>query len=253
MNDLLFEKKNRSAVLTINRPEQRNAINYNVMDELSSAIKAAELDKDVSYIVLTGSDERAFCGGGDLTAFHKLRTKEDAFPMLRKMGNVLEQLFFCSKPTVALLNGHAVGGGCELAVACDYRFARSGIKLGFIQGSIGITTGWGGSAFAFERMDSSKAMEMLMSGKRYTAEQAKQLGFLTYILEEDNWKEEAHHAMEELLPHSTPILKAYKKYWLESLDYSAITKRIQHEIHSCSELWESDEHHKAVEKFLNKS
>ncbi|MCA0987964.1 enoyl-CoA hydratase/isomerase family protein [Guptibacillus algicola] len=252
MTSLLYEKKNRAAMLTINRPNQRNAINYDVMDEFRHAIKTAEEDPSVSYIVITGSGDRAFCGGGDLASFHHLRTKEEAYPMLRKMGSVLEQVFFCKKPTVALLNGHAVGGGCELSVACDYRIARRGIKMGFIQGSIGITTGWGGTVYAMERMGSTKAMEMLMSGKRYTPEEAYPLGFLTYILQEDQWEEEAERVIRTLLPHSSTILQTYKKHWLDSLDQSMISERIEREILSCSELWESEEHHKAVEKFLNK-
>ncbi|WP_377889374.1 enoyl-CoA hydratase/isomerase family protein [Alkalihalobacillus sp. R86527] len=252
MKSLLYEKRNGAAILTINRPKQRNAINYDVMDEFSHAIKAAEEDQSISYIIITGTGEQAFCGGGDLASFHHLRTKEDAYPMLRKMGDVLEQVFFCKKPTVALLNGHAVGGGCELAVACDYRIARSGITMGFIQGSIGITTGWGGTVYAMERLGSTKAMEMLMSGKRYTPEEASGLGFLTYIVQEDRWEEDAEKVTQTLLPHSSTILQTYKKHWLDSLDRSLITERIEREITSCSELWESEEYHSAVERFLNK-
>lgn len=249
---LLVEKVNRAAVLTINRPNQRNAINYQVMDELRDAIRDAESDQSVSYIVITGTGDRAFCGGGDVASFVSLRTKEDAYPMLRKMGDVLDELFFCKKPTVALLNGHAVGGGCELAVACDYRIARSGVTIGFIQGSIGITTGWGGSVYAMERLNSTVAMEMLMSGKRYSPEEAKELGFLTYIMKEENWKVEAQGVIENLLPHSSQILETYKQHWLNSLDRKSITSRIEKEILACATLWESEEHHLAVEKFLNK-
>ncbi|MCA0174420.1 enoyl-CoA hydratase/isomerase family protein [Bacillus sp. RAR_GA_16] len=155
MTSVTVTQRNRAAIITIHRPEQRNAINYEVMDQLSQAIEKAEGDNGVSYIVLTGSGDRVFCSGGDVRAFQELRTEDQAYPMLRKMGNVLDRLFFCKKPTVALLNGHAVGGGLELAMACDYRIARKNMQVGFIQGSIGLTTGWGGFYLCFNENESS--------------------------------------------------------------------------------------------------
>ncbi len=253
MTSVIVKRRKEAAVLTINRPEQRNAINYDVMDNLMDAIRMAEEDERVNYIILTGSGEKAFCSGGDLAAFQGLHTKQQAYPMLRKMGNVLDRLFFCKKPTIALLNGHAVGGGSELAIACDYRVARSGIQVGFIQGSIGLTTGWGGATYALTRMDSGNALQMLMSADRYSAEAAAENGYLTYITKETNWQDAAYEYAEKLLNRSPLILSSYKNYWLSSLDEVDIRKRVENEISNCATLWATDEHHQAVEAFLSKT
>ncbi|WP_261179315.1 enoyl-CoA hydratase/isomerase family protein [Anaerobacillus sp. CMMVII] len=105
----------------------------------------------MKIVVLTGAGTDAFCSGGDLSIFHHIHTKGEAKEMLLKMAKVLHKLFFFSKPTVAYLNGTTVGGGCEIATACDFRIAEKKLKIGFIQGRLGITTGWGGSTYLMER------------------------------------------------------------------------------------------------------
>ncbi|MBN8207365.1 enoyl-CoA hydratase/isomerase family protein [Bacillus sp. NTK071] len=252
MSSLLEVRRDGAAILTINRSEQRNAINYDVMGEMLEAISRAEDDPSVSYIVVTGSGERAFCSGGDVRDFYDLRTEEEAYPMLRKMGDVLERLFFCKKPTVALLNGHAVGGGSELAIACDYRISRRDVQVGFIQGSIGLTTGWGGTVYALERMSADHALQMLMSADRYSADEALKKGYITYITTTANWQSEAYEYISNLFKRSSPILSSYKMYWLNRLDEGKIRERIEQEIRNCAILWAKDEHHTAVEAFLNK-
>ncbi|WP_394175075.1 enoyl-CoA hydratase/isomerase family protein [Guptibacillus hwajinpoensis] len=252
MSSLLESRKDGAAILTINRSLQRNAINYDVMEEMLEAINRAEADSSVSYIIVTGSGEQSFCSGGDVREFHNLRTEEEAYPMLRKMGTVLERLFLCKKPTVALLNGHAVGGGSELAIACDFRISRSNIQVGFIQGSIGLTTGWGGTVFALERMKSDHAMQMLISADRYSAEEAFEKGYITYITKSANWHSEAYEYIGNLFKRSSPILSSYKMYWLSRLDQDKLSERIEQEIRNCARLWAKDEHHIAVEAFLKR-
>ncbi|MCA0990119.1 enoyl-CoA hydratase/isomerase family protein [Pseudalkalibacillus hwajinpoensis] len=253
MTSVITTQRNQAAIITIHRPEQRNAINFEVMDQLSQAIETVEADDRISYIVLTGSGDKVFCSGGDVRAFQELRTEDQAYPMLRKMGNVLDQLFFCKKPTVALLNGHAVGGGLELAMACDYRIARKNTKVGFIQGSIGLTTGWGGSTYALTRMNHAEALKMLMSADRYSSEEAFLSGCLTYITDDLLWEEDAYRYIENLLKRSPLILSSYKTYWLNSLDSHLIRHRVEEEIRSCARLWDTEEHHQAVKAFLNKN
>ncbi|WP_273850310.1 enoyl-CoA hydratase/isomerase family protein [Guptibacillus spartinae] len=252
MTSVIVTRRNQAAIITIYRPKQRNAINYEVMDQLSQAIETAEADEGINYIVLTGSGDKVFCSGGDVKAFQELQTEDQAYPMLRKMGDVLDRLFFCKKPTVALLNGHAVGGGLELAMACDFRVARANIQVGFIQGSIGLTTGWGGSTYALTRMNQSEALTMLMSADRYSSEEALKNGCLTYVTHDDQWEESAYLYIENLLKRAPLILSAYKNYWLNSLDCHSIRLRVEEEIKSCACLWATDEHHRAVEAFLNR-
>src|SRR4051812_19543202 len=113
--DYIVELDEQSGILlfTIKREEKRNAVNYAVMDGLKAAVERAKKD-DVRVLAITGEGEQAFCSGGDLSIFHALHTEREAYNMLAKMGDVLYKLATLPKPTVALLNGPAVGGGCEI-------------------------------------------------------------------------------------------------------------------------------------------
>ncbi|WLR59654.1 enoyl-CoA hydratase/isomerase family protein [Guptibacillus hwajinpoensis] len=253
MTSVKVERRKEAAILTINRPEQRNAINHEVMDQLMKAIDKAESDPNVKYLVVTGGGDKVFCSGGDVKAFKELYTEEQAYTMLRKMGDVLDRLFFCKKPTVALLNGHAVGGGLELAIACDFRIAKKNIQVGFIQGSIGLTTGWGGSTYALTRMNHGEAMKMLMSADRYSDQEALENGCLTYVTTDHSFQDDSYQYIENLLKRSPLILSTYKSYWLTSLDQNLIRDRVEEEIRSCAILWATEEHHQAVATFLNKN
>lgn len=239
-------------MICLNREERRNAINLEVMDELNEALSLAEQDES-RIIVITGAGSHAFCSGGDLAVFHKLRTEAEAKAMLTKMGAILERLFFFPKLTVAALNGTAVGGGCEIATACDSRVAASHAKIGFVQGGLGITTGWGGGTFLTERLSPQAAMEMLMTARLFRPEEARALGFVQGII----LKESFHDGVQEwLLPYlkqNKGVLQAYKSRLLDRIDRQSIHKRISNEINECAKLWETDEHHEAVQRFLEKS
>lgn len=152
------------------------------MDGLETAIHMAG-KKSVKALAITGEGDQAFCSGGDLSSFHNLKTESKAFGMLSRMAALLKKLLFLRKPTIAILNGTAVGGGCELAAACDYRIAKAGIKAGFIQGTLAITTGWGGGSIIMEKMLPANAMRMLMEAKLYTEEELKELGFIHSVFQ----------------------------------------------------------------------
>ncbi|MDW7613216.1 enoyl-CoA hydratase/isomerase family protein [Peribacillus simplex] len=234
----------------INRPEKRNAVNYQLMDELKSILSEAAHDDEVKLLVLTGAGSEAFCSGGDLSEFQDLQTEEEAFTMLSKMGEILYTLAVFPKPTFALINGSAVGGGCEIATACDFRLAKSGVKLGFVQGTLGITTGWGGASLLLEKIPEQKALKLLLDAKIHKAEEAKEFGFVDEIVGEglDGWEKFA----EDFLRHETGVLMAYKRLLVHKWEYSGLRGRMDAEIRECSKLWASDEHHDAVDRFLNK-
>lgn len=248
---VLVEKNERGYMkLVLNRPERRNAVSYQLMEDLENAIDIAAQDDSVKVLVVTGSGDRAFCSGGDLSEFHSLHTEDEAYGMLSKMGGVLYKIATFKKPTIAILNGHAVGGGCELASAFDFRLARSGVKLGFVQASLGITTGWGGASLLLEKISPQSAMQLLMNGTVYTAEKAKQLGFLDEIIEGDI--EEWEHFVEAMLTRELGVLQAYKQLLINKFEVANLQGRMETEIRDCAKLWETEAHHQAVANFLNK-
>lgn len=235
----------------INRPEKRNAINFNVIHGLEKVLEIAEDDPKVKAFVITGEGEAAFCSGGDLDEFHLLKTKEDAYAMLSKMGKILFRLATLDKPTLALINGTAVGGGCELAAACDFRIAKKGSKLGFIQGNLGITTGWGGASLLFERIPVHSALKMLMEAKTYYAEELIEEGFIQFVFSEVN-SDSAHQFFKEMIMKDVNVLKCYKQSIISKWEENHLQERMNQEIRNCAVLWERDTHHQAVEKFRNK-
>lgn len=230
---------------TINRPEKRNAIDYDVMNELEAALTEVQENTAIRGFVITGSGEQSFCSGGDLSVFHALHTKEDAYAMLSKMGNVLYKLMTLPVPTFAWINGTAIGGGCEIASACDQRWAVQHAKLGFVQGKLGITTGWGGASMLVEKVPHASAIKMLSSAKTFTAGEAMELGFIQKIVPSFDAK-----SIQEELAVSSAVLRSYKSTFITRWEQTLLKERMIAEIEKCSILWEQDEHHQAVNAFL---
>ncbi|WP_419392506.1 enoyl-CoA hydratase/isomerase family protein [Cytobacillus praedii] len=238
------------AVFTINRPEMRNAISYEIMDGLGEALAVAEEDQ-IKALVITGVGDKAFCSGGDLSSFHQLKTEEEAFEMLNRMSELLVRLFFLPKPTIALLNGIAVGGGCELASACDFRLARKEVNAGFIQGTLAITTGWGGGTFLSERVTSSNAMKMLMEACLYNSDELKDMGFIQSVYTGDPI-ESCRTFLNKMLVLEGDVLKSYKGMFIRKWKEAGVEERVKQEVRNCAVLWQGEAHHKQVDKFLKK-
>ncbi|MFP7296023.1 enoyl-CoA hydratase/isomerase family protein [Neobacillus niacini] len=246
-----IEKKDNGYLLfTIARREKRNAINYDVMQGLKEAISLAG-NPSIKALVITAEGDAAFCSGGDLSVFHQLRTKEEAYEMLSKMSHILYSLLTLTKPTIALINGTAVGGGCELAAACDFRLAREGIKAGFIQGKQAITTGWGGGAILAEKLPASSSMKLLMEADLKPVEYLRETGFIDHLYSQDPIAAcEAY--LEKLLTVELSVLESYKMMWIRKWEENKLRERIEEEVRNCSVLWESESHHSYVQHFISK-
>lgn len=247
-----IEKRDKGyLVFTITRSEKRNAINFEVMEGLAEAIKRS-FHPDIKALVITGEDDLAFCSGGDLSVFHSLRTKEEAYGMLSKMANILYSLLTLPIPTIALINGTAVGGGCELAAACDYRIAREGILAGFIQGKQAITTGWGGGSILAEKLPASIAMKLLMEAELQTASYLKKIGFINSLYTDDSLQA-CDRYLGQMISNDISVLKSYKRIWIRKWEETKLRERIDEEIRECAILWESEIHHEYVNAFIRKN
>ncbi|WP_064093812.1 enoyl-CoA hydratase/isomerase family protein [Rossellomorea aquimaris] len=235
----------------INRREKRNAISYEVMEGLEKVLDECTHNKGVKLLVITGSGNKAFCSGGDLSKFHSLKTESESYEMLSKMGELLKQLAFLPIPTIAFINGTAIGGGCEIATACDFRVAKRSAKMGFVQGNLAITTGWGGGTLLFERVAPSRALSLLMTARIMNIESLYEWGYIDEIVEDSAsiFDSPLFHSLSLKVPG---VLKAYKKQLLNKWDRPKIEENIEMEIRQCSKLWACEEHHQAVDRFLNK-
>ncbi|WP_280274987.1 enoyl-CoA hydratase/isomerase family protein [Nocardia wallacei] len=167
------------AVVTINRPHARNAIAPDTMDQLDKAIDAAA---GARALVLTGAGDRAFVSGGDLKELAALRTEAQAAEMAWRMRGICDRLAAFPGPVVAALNGHALGGGAEVAVAADIRIAADDIKIGFNQVSLAIMPAWGGAERLAALVGRSRALLLAGSGAILDAAAAERAGLVDRVL-----------------------------------------------------------------------
>ena len=237
-------------VFTITRPDVRNAVNYEVMDGLDQFITSIEKNSFVKWAVITSEGGQAFCSGGDLGEFHTLSTEAEAYPMLSRMTNLLYRLATLHVPVIALMDGTAVGGGCEIAAACDIRLMKTGTKAGFIQGTLAITTGWGGASLLYEKeKDHARLFQFLAGAAVQSAEELLAWGWVTELYE-TNDKLDALHQFTSRYNHiEAAVLQAYKAVAVRKWTQSTLKDRMIAEAKRCSELWESDAHHAAVQRF----
>ncbi|MPW21631.1 enoyl-CoA hydratase/isomerase family protein [Paraburkholderia sp. CNPSo 3157] len=170
----------RSGVLhvTINRPDKRNALNRATLDALRDVFADAAHDTALHAVVLTAAGERSFAAGGDLREFDALRSVADAAALFDHAAAALDAIRAAPVPVIAALNGTALGGGAELAVACDYRVAAAHACIGFVQATLAITTGFSGSADLFALLGPARAMRVLAEARLMDAKEALALGLI---------------------------------------------------------------------------
>ncbi|MGM9986619.1 MAG: enoyl-CoA hydratase/isomerase family protein [Bacillaceae bacterium] len=232
----------------LNKPNKRNAIDFDVMFELEKALFMAKHDHSIKGMVIASEQKGMFCSGGDLDIFHGLVTEAEAFEMLSHMGKLLVELMFIPVPTIAFIDGAAVGGGCEISLACDFRIGTEQATFRFAQGKLGIITGWGGTTFASEKLQAQNALFMMLSGKKMDAEQA----LSTSMLHVKGEYEELTSWIHTMTALSPAVIRAYKETILCKYKREEIERRVLDECRRCAKLWEDEEHHQAVRNFLQK-
>lgn len=178
---LLTELNNGICTITINRPDKLNALNRTVIGELGAAIEEVYNNKEIKSAIITGSGPKAFVAGADISEFTSLDGK--AGEALAQYGQdiVFSKIENSNKPIVAAVNGFALGGGCELAMACHFRLASENAKFGQPEVNLGLIPGYGGTQRLTQLIGKGKAMEMMMTGNMIDANEAKQLGLVNYI------------------------------------------------------------------------
>ena len=189
MKYIQLEPREEIAIIRINRQEALNAMNIDVIAELSRTIDIVGADDGIKAIILTGAGERSFCAGADIGYMANIdpiqaeKYASSAQAVLNKIENM-------QKPVIAAVNGFALGGGCELAMVCDIRIASSNAKIGQPEVTIGIPPGWGGTQRLLRIVGPAKAKELVFTGKMITAEEAERIGLVNKIVgltpEEEN-------------------------------------------------------------------
>jgi enoyl-CoA hydratase/carnithine racemase len=252
METIVLEKNNGIALITLNRPEVRNAISFEMVEELDECLDELALDPEVKVVIFTGAGDVAFASGGDLAQFGSVRTKDKSQPMLLRVARLLSKIDRFPKPTIAMINGAAIGGGCEFATACRFRFASDKAKLGFVQIGMHIITGWGSGTRLMEKIGTNQALMLLLMGEMFDAHKGKEIGFITDVYPHDELKEKVFQFAEKIASQPLQGILAYMK--IAKMVDSNLSREvcIEEEIDMCSDLWGSEEHYAVIQKFLNK-
>ena len=208
--DVRVEHDAGVAVVTIDRPEVRNAIGFATIDALAEALDHVE-ESSAAVLVLRGGGDRAFVSGGDLKELNAIRKYEDAVRMASRMRKVLDRVAAYPIPVIAALNGHALGGGAEVAIAADIRVAADDINIGFNQVTLGIMPAWGGAERLAHAIGRSRALLAISTGALYDAPTAQRLGLVDLVFPraafEDEWRGLARR-MAATAPGTTRAVKS---------------------------------------------
>lgn len=246
--NIILEKESSIATVIINRPQSLNALNSKTLQELNLVFSSLETDKEIKVIIITGSGEKSFVAGADIKEFVDLK-KADA-EKLSRLGHhkVFDKIENLSKPVIAAVNGFALGGGLELALACHVRYASHNAKLGLPEVTLGLIPGYGGTQRLPQLVGKGIANEIILSAKMISAERAKEIGLVNEIF-----------SLADLLPKTKELALLIAKN-----SPMAIAKAIdavnshnkeygfEKEILSFSELFEMDDKKEGVTAFIEK-
>jgi len=179
--NVTFEIKDEIGVLTINRPKVMNALNAATMSEITHAVNRVKKEKEVRSLIITGAGEKAFIAGADINEFVDLGLKE-GYDFCRSGHDMLRELESLGIPTIAAVNGLALGGGCELAMACTFRILSENAKLGLPELGLGVIPGMGGTQRLARMIGKNRALWMMLTGEMMEAEEALRIGWANMVV-----------------------------------------------------------------------
>ncbi|HXV50700.1 MAG TPA: enoyl-CoA hydratase-related protein [Nitrosopumilaceae archaeon] len=246
---LRVEKDDQIALITINRPEKLNAMNLQVMDEFISVLD--DLEKDQSkVIIITGAGQKAFSAGADIEYMSKIGSTEAEKYALRG-HEVLNKIEKIEKPVIAAINGYALGGGCELGLACDIRFASTNAQLGQPEVTIGICPGWGGTQRLLRIIGPSKAKDLIFTGRKIGAQEALDMGLINKIIPIENLLAESKAYAKIISKNSSFAVGVSKMLVNKGMDANLDTG-LKLEIYSWSLCFSSKDREERMRTFLEK-
>jgi enoyl-CoA hydratase len=248
---LLVEATDDVLRLTINRPEKRNALSMSLLDEIGETLNNHR-DTSVKCVVLSGAGDRCFAAGGDLKELDAIRTEAQTRSMSERGHTALDAIRYFPVPVIGALNGLALGGGAELAMACDLRIATAKAELGLIQSQLNVTTAWGGGIDLINAIGNSAALALLCSGRRLKADEALRLCLFEAVCEEGaDFSVFINEFLTGYTSKGLNVLRGYKA------TAAARRKCLQDELTATARdafvaAWTNDDHWEAAAKALKK-
>ncbi|HEU5181934.1 MAG TPA: enoyl-CoA hydratase-related protein [Candidatus Polarisedimenticolia bacterium] len=243
-----FSVQDRIATVTIDRPDVRNAVDESTAVEIERALQEAEDSRDVAVLVFTGGGEKVFVSGADLKDLHHRRARQVLEACLNRLFSRIDGF---TKPTIAAMNGHALGGGMEMALACDFRIAVAGAKLGFPEVGLGILPGAGGTQRLPRLVGLGRAKELILTGDPVDAERALELGLVHKVVPREELAAATRELAEKLASRAPVALRLAKA----ALNLSArvpLDSGLAFEVLSQTVLFETKDKKEGVSAFLEK-
>lgn len=248
---LLTHPTPQIALITLNRPHAMNALSISATEQFAEKVHKLTRTPLVRVVVLTGAGEKAFCSGGDLAELRDKTRYADIQPTFDRVFETLNTLENLPIPIIGAVNGYALGGGSEIALACDMRVLDETAKLGFVQINMGLTTGWGAGQRLLRLVGYPKALELLLEGKPISAQTAYALGLANRIVPAGTATQHALEWAQSLANRPPDVVRSLKQLLRAGITRSA-TDSIAIERAVFAPLWEAEAHLSAVEAFFNR-
>lgn len=209
LEEVILRKEGKVAYLLIHREKALNALNLNVMTRLDQIFSELENDEEVIVIIITGVGSKAFVAGADIKEIKEAGDKRTEF--IQRGQEIFFKIRNSSKVVIAAVNGYALGGGCELAMACDIRIASENAKLGFPETTLGLMPGYGGTQFLPRLIGMGKAKHMIFTGESLTAMEAYQFGLVEKVCSRENLMDEIDRIAKKIASNGPFAVKACKR------------------------------------------
>jgi enoyl-CoA hydratase len=248
---ILLERRNAVALITINRPETLNALDMDTLADLERIVSQAERDDAVRVVVFTGAGNRAFVAGGDIADLNSRQGLAHYLELGERLPDVFRHIERLDKPTIAAVNGWALGGGTELLLCTDIRIAAASAKFGLPEINLGLFPGAGGSQRLIRQIPLCKAKELMFTGERISAADAERLGLINKVVEDASLMTEALALADAIAGKSPLVLKLLKRAMADG-DEMPLRAALRHEQAVIGLVLDSADAHEGCSAFLEK-
>lgn len=247
--NLIFEIHDRIGVIKINRPEVRNALNWETWMELEDVLKRLHEEPHLRVGMITGVGDEAFIAGADIQML-KNRTPQDAINASKKANEILVFIESMEEPVIAAINGWALGGGCEIALACDIRIASEKAQIGQTEVRVGIMPGYGGNVRLMRLIGSGRAKEMIYTGKIINANEAERIGLVNRVVPHEKLMDEAM-AMAKQIASGPAAIHFVKQSMFQAIQHS-FKEALNQDSEIYGEVYKTKDFKEGVTAFLEK-
>ncbi|SVC11094.1 uncharacterized protein METZ01_LOCUS263948 [marine metagenome] len=249
MANVLVDKRGKIGVVTVSRPEQLNSMNSATRSEMAEAFETMEEDADVSVVVLTGASGKAFIAGADIKEFSEmsLQTRDE----MEKDWRVTKVISKMTKPVIAMIDGFCLGGGLEIAMSCDLRTSSKKSKLGQPEINIGIIPGAGGTQRLTRLVGEGRAMEMILTGRMITAEEAHQYGIVNFIFDSGELEAKTLEIAKTITEKSSYAVERAKRC-VKAVARMSLDEGLKYEQDMFVECFKSEDGKEGIAAFIEK-